>query len=164
MNRLICVSAISVVASMMLLLACGENEETKAAKELAAKITQLDQSPVVELDIRQAVLEFRNRDFSAREAYEKGKKGVRVSWTVRIRGVERYDEGIRGATVEYVLVSSTPVNALENTFVDILMPANEAAAFREGQVASITGIIKYITLGGDGHVVLFPAKASAARQ
>ena len=148
----------------MLLVACGENEETRAAKDLATRIAQLDKSTIVELDVRQAVLEFRSREFSAREAYEREKKGVRVNWNVRIRGIERYDEGVRGATVEYVLVSSTPVNALENTFVDILMPANEASAFQEGQVATVTGIIKYITLGGDGHVVLFPAKASASRQ
>ncbi len=157
------VLAILFVASVFVVsAACSENPEEKARKDLEARIASLESAPVANFSVKEAVIAFRNKSFAEREQFEKSRKGNRVTLDVTVRSVSRYDSGIKGASGEYFEISTRPHDALENTFIDILVPRSAAEGIQENQKLSVTGFVKYLTLGGDGHMILFPAKITGA--
>jgi hypothetical protein len=137
---------------------CLENEEEIAQKELVKKYTLLETSLPSDLLLVERVKEFRTKPYAERAKFEADQKGKKVQWDVIVRNVEKYTEGIRGATKEYSLVSAKPLVSMDNTFIDIIVPKAVAQALQPDQRLQCTGLVKYITLGGDGHVILFPAK------
>ncbi len=149
-----------MASASVLLNACGENPDEKARKDLEAKISSLESAPVANFSVKEAVIAFRNKTFAEREQFEKSKKGNRVTLDVTVRSIARYDSGIKGASGEYFEISTRPSDALENTFIDILVPRTAIEGIQENQKLSVTGFVKYLTLGGDGHMILFPAKVT----
>lgn len=142
---------------------CMENEEEIAQQELVKKYKMLETSSTTDLLLVERVKEFRTKPYGERSKFEAEQKGKKVQWDVVVRSVEKYTEGIRGATKEYSLVSAKPLVSMDNTFIDIIVPKAVAQAFQPDQRIQCTGFVKYITLGGDGHVILFPAKISSRK-
>ncbi|HON78796.1 MAG TPA: hypothetical protein PK544_09920 [Spirochaetota bacterium] len=142
---------------------CTENEEEIARKELVQKFKQLESVTASEFLLVERVKEFRGKQYDVRAKFEKEQKGKKVRWDLVVRSVDKYTEGIRGATKEYYLVSARPVSSLENTFIDIIIPKTIAMTLQADQHIQCTGFVKYVTLGGDGHVILFPAIITAGK-
>ncbi len=151
-----------VVSAFVVSTSCSENPDEKARKDLETKIASLESAPVSNFSVKESVIAFRNKSFTEREQFEKSKKGNRVTLDVTVRSIARYDSGIKGASGEYFEISTRPSDALENTFIDILVPRSAIEGIQENQKLSVTGFVKYLTLGGDGHMILFPAKISGA--
>lgn len=153
-----------IVSAACAVYGCTENEEVIARRELERKFMLLETASVTDFALVERVKEYRSRDYSAREIFEKEQKGKKVQWDVIVRSIDKYTEGISGASKEYYLVSSKPVISMDNTFIDIIVPKNVAQTVQVNQQIRCTGFIKYVTLGGDGHVILFPAKIDPSRQ